>query len=671
MTIIRILPEAIANKIAAGEVVERPASIVKELLENSLDAGARRLDLAVEAGGKRLIRLEDDGCGMTRDDAMLAFERHATSKIRTIEDLFEVSTLGFRGEALPSIAAVSRVSLETRHASEPAGTQVEIAGGRMRDVREIPRASGTRMEVRDVFFNTPARRKFLKSESTELGHVASLVTHYALAHPEIAFRLTSLTHEVLNASPVGSYRDRIYQVMGANTLEQLVEIPPVERPMPVPAIDGAEEDSAPPEPVFVKLSGFVSRPEIQRLNRNQVYFFVNRRLVRDRLILHAIQEAYRNILPPSVYPVALIFIELPCREVDVNVHPAKTEVRFRHSGFIHDFARDSIRRALIASQPIESFPMGQGRSSFVDDLSREIDAQVKERLAEETPLPPAAALAPAGQDKSLRENLSPSAHPNPGFHLSRPQPLPETLRLPWESPKHAHENQNQSSGEIAGLQKQAAASDMYQRQVFVGGDSPPAKPSEFPLDLHPLGQVRESFIIATNVDGLWIIDQHVAHERILFERHLRQRRDQHVEGQRLLLPIIVELNPQQLATFREIAQELAASGFDVEPFGQRTLAIKTAHADIRAEDAERLLIEILDGIGPEARAISLEALRGKIAASVACHAAIKINTPLDPKKMEWLIRELSRTDCPMACPHGRPIVLRYSLREIEKAFKRI
>jgi DNA mismatch repair protein MutL len=666
MTIIRILPEAIANKIAAGEVVERPASIVKELLENSLDAEARRLELAVEAGGKRLIRLEDDGVGMTGDDAMLAFERHATSKIKTIDDLFEVSTLGFRGEALPSIAAVSRVSLETRHASEPAGTQIEIAGGRLRDVREIPRSSGTRLEVRDVFFNTPARRKFLKSESTELGHIASLVTHYALARPEVAFRLTSLTNEVLNVSPAANYRDRIYQVLGATTLEQLVEIPRVERPMPMPNVEDA--DLAPPEPVVVKLLGFVSRPEIQRLNRNQIYFFVNHRLVRDRLILHAIQEAYRNILPPSVYPVALIFIELPPREVDVNVHPAKTEVRFRHSGFVHDFARDSIRRALIAAKPIESFPMARRRSSFVDELSHEIDAMVKERMAEDAPSKDAVERIAA---RSSGENFTPRDAAANAFRLSPPHPPPETLRLPLGLPP------------AESLGHSAAAALVQEERTEDVVPSPPQdtglKPAEaafgpageLPVDLYPLGQVRDSFIIAANAEGLWIIDQHVAHERILFERHLRQRSEQKVEGQRLLMPIIVELQPQQLATFQEIASELTANGFEVEPFGQRTLAIKTTPADIRADDAQRLLIEILDGVGPEARAVSLDAMRGKIAASVACHAAIKINTPLDAKKMQWLIRELSRTDCPMACPHGRPIVLRYSLREIEKAFKRI
>ena len=360
MSIIRILPEAVANKIAAGEVVERPASVVKELLENSLDAGANRVEIAIEGGGKRLIRIVDDGEGMTHDDALLAFERHATSKIRSAEDLFEISTLGFRGEALPSIAAVSRLVLETRHASEKSGTRVEIAGGKLRDVKEVAWPQGTSIEARDLFYITPARRKFLKSESTELGHIATLVTHYALAHPEKSFRLASLTNEILNVPPVASHRERMYQVMGGQILEQLLEITPVERRILLAASpDAGEEGDAPGEAPIIRVQGFISRPDVQRLNRNNVYFFVNRRLVRDRLILHAITEAYRNILPAGVFPVALIFLEIPPREVDVNVHPSKTEVRFRHGNFVHDLVRDSIRQTLLATRPVATFPMSR------------------------------------------------------------------------------------------------------------------------------------------------------------------------------------------------------------------------------------------------------------------------------------------------------------------------
>ena len=312
MSIIRILPEAVANKIAAGEVVERPASVVKELLENSLDAGAGRVEISVEGGGKRLMRIVDDGQGMTHDDALLAFERHATSKIRSAEDLFEISTLGFRGEALPSIAAVSRLVLETRHISENSGTRVEIAGGKLRDVKELAWPRGTSIEVRDLFYITPARRKFLKSESTELGHIATLATHYALAHPEKSFRLTSLTNDILNVSPVSSHRERLYQVLGGQSLEQLLEMTPVERRIMFAASQEADEAIGPSEPPpQVRVHGFISRPEVQKLNRNNIYFFVNRRLVRDRLILHAITEAYRNILPAGIFPVALIFLVIP------------------------------------------------------------------------------------------------------------------------------------------------------------------------------------------------------------------------------------------------------------------------------------------------------------------------------------------------------------------------
>jgi len=663
MSIIRILPEAVANKIAAGEVVERPASVVKELVENSLDAGADRIELAVEAGGKRLIRVEDNGSGMSHDDALLAFERHATSKIRSAEDLFDVATLGFRGEALPSIAAVSRLVLQTRHASEPAGTRLEIVGGKLRDVSELARPDGTHIEVRELFFNTPARRKFLKAESTELGHVATLVTHYALAHPDKSFRLASLTNEIVNVSPVPDSRQRIYQLLGGQLLEQLIEITPVERQMPVYALPGGpDEGYGGDQPSPVRLWGFVSRPEIQKLNRNSIYFFVNRRLVRDRLILHAITEAYRNVLPPSVFPVALIFLELPPAEVDVNVHPSKTEVRFRHSGFIHDFARDSIRQRLMASRPVAAFPLPKGSAprSAVDD------AEVAEALGEEPPLlrgpegrfpqPPGA--AEPGSQSGWRSPSAPAGtRHDAGFRLSAPQPAPQPGVLPL--------------GEDApALATTAAAASPSPPDVgsLPGLDRRGA--SEFPTDLKPLGQVEESFIVATNADGLWIIDQHVAHERVLFERHQRLRRERRVEGQRLLLPVIVELRPEQQATLGEIAEELGANGFEVEPFGQRTVAIKTAPADIAPQGVERLLLEILDEVGPELRALSLEVLRNKISASVACHAAIKVNMTLDRNKMEWLLRELARTECPMACPHGRPIVLRYGLKDIQKAFKR-
>src|SRR5436309_1436048 len=358
---IHVLSENVANKIAAGEVVERPASVVKELLENSLDAGATRVKIQVEAGGKKLIQITDNGCGMVRDDALLAFERHATSKIKNAEDLLNIATLGFRGEALPSIGSVSRLRLETRAADQDAGTIVEIAGGKIFRVDEAGLPAGTSITIRDLFFNTPARKKFLKAESTELSHIASLVTHYALAHPEKHFELHSATNALLVAPPVAGHRERVYQVFGQETLEQLIPlaaVQPLERvglPQPPPWRRDPDDEAEKTEPGEVRLHGFVSKPEIQKLNRNSIFIFVNGRLIRDRLIQHGLTDAYRNILPPTVFPVVLLFLEMPNAEVDVNVHPSKTEVRFRQQTVIHDFLRDSVRAALMKARPVPQF----------------------------------------------------------------------------------------------------------------------------------------------------------------------------------------------------------------------------------------------------------------------------------------------------------------------------
>src|SRR5271167_3778130 len=359
---IHVLSETVANQIAAGEVVERPASVVKEMLENSLDAGATRIKISVEAGGKKLIQITDNGCGMVRDDAMLAFERHATSKIKNAEDLLSVATLGFRGEALPSIASVSRLRLETRDAEAAAGTVLEINGGKMARVEEAGLPAGTSITVRDLFFNTPARKKFLKAESTELSHIASLVTHYALAHPEKHFELHSATNSMLVAPPVAGYSERVYQVFGKETLDQLIPVAAVQAlervglPQPPPwRREVSEEPAEAIDPGEMRLHGFVSKPEIQKLNRNSIYVLVNGRLIRDRLVQHGLTEAYRNIIPPTVYPVVLLFLELPPGEVDVNVHPSKTEVRFRQPSVMHDFVRDTVRAALMKARPAPQF----------------------------------------------------------------------------------------------------------------------------------------------------------------------------------------------------------------------------------------------------------------------------------------------------------------------------
>ena len=670
---IHVLPEHVANKIAAGEVVERPASVVKELLENALDAGATRIKISVEAGGKKLIQITDNGCGMVRDDAMLAFERHATSKIKDAEDLLSVATLGFRGEALPSIASVSRLRLETRDAGAAAGTILEINGGKIARVEEAGLPEGTSITVRDLFFNTPARKKFLKAESTELSHIASLVTHYALAHPEKHFELHSATNAMLVAPPVAGYSERVYQVFGKETLDQLIAVAAeqalehVGLPQPPPwrrvEKDESDDEAAPADPGKMRLHGFVSKPEIQKLNRNSIYVFVNGRLIRDRLIQHGLTEAYRNIIPPSVYPVVLLFLELPPGEVDVNVHPSKTEVRFRQPTLMHDFVRDTVRAALMKARPAPQFTTEirahATASSGLTPGAREWEPPSD--LATASGAPARALYDPAG---------------GAGFALQAPSLPALSARFQFEGGIAVEAN---AAIPVArGLDSFAEATP---ETIPDNGCAPALDVSENASEedstlaalstLRPLGQIRNSFILAVNEDGLWIVDQHVAHERVLFERILKQRAAQKVESQRLLMPIVLELSPAQQAIFAEIADELQHNGFEAEPFGARSVAVKVAPAGVDAAAVEHMLHELLDQISREEQSLNLEKIRGRIAASIACHAAIKVNMPLEQNKMDWLLAELAKTDHPMSCPHGRPVVLRYSVKDIQKAFKRI
>jgi len=671
MSRIRILPESVANKIAAGEVVERPASVVKELLENALDAGAGTIRIETEAGGKRMIRVIDDGHGMTHDDALLAFERHATSKLRTADDLLSIATLGFRGEALPSIAAVSRLLLETRDAAEAEGTRIEFAGGKLLNVKPAGLPAGTTISVADLFYSVPARRKFLKSDTTELGHIASLVTHYALANPSRQFALTTPTQEIINCPPAEKLADRVYQLFGRQALDELVEIPAVCAPFRAaitePELEPGEEKST------LTVAGFTSRPEIQRPNRNGIYIFVNRRLVRDRLVLHAIHEAYRNILPPTVFPATLLFLDMPYDEVDVNVHPAKIEVRFRRSQFVHDFTRDAIRQALMSARPIASFAAAAGTAP-PQALSAAAPPGIPPGAASSfhpiSPAPagsgiPHAAIPPM-EEMCSNLGIGSGVGSDGGFDLTSAPLQPVVQRFSFEP------GSTFSGGAVPSVAPAPQTRNWVGNLAGANGDAPASLPHpEQIVDLKPLGQVSSSFIVAINSEGLWIVDQHVAHERVLFEQHLEARRAGKVESQRMLMPPVVELSPRQIVIYEKIAEELAANGFEVEPMGPRSVAIQSVPAGVGAGDAEKLLTEILDGLGPENAAISIDTLQSKIAASTACHAAIKVNMPLDHTKMERLLAELAKTDCPMSCPHGRPVVLRYSVKEIERAFQRI
>jgi DNA mismatch repair protein MutL len=584
--------------------------------------------IEVEAGGRKRIRVVDDGCGMGRDDAMLALERHATSKLRDADDLLSIATLGFRGEALPTIGAVSRFLLETHDGRERTGTRIEINGGKLIAVEDAGLPAGTSITVNDLFYNTPARRKFLRAESTELSHVSSLVTHYALAYPEKSFQLRTAVGDLINVPPASSLRDRVFQLLGQELLDDIVEFGPTEKQMEIRLPVAGEAESA----ATLRLKGFISRPQIQKLNRNSIYLFVNRRMVRDKVLLHSIQDAYRNLMPAHCFPVALLFLELPHTEVDVNVHPAKTEVRFRHQTQVHDLVRDTLRQVLIGARPMPEFP--EPADNF--------------------------AASPRAE----------SSVPAP-LVLGNPAPQPFAQRLPMQSAYSLP-----STASMRELSDALYASSQAETPVASSQQSITtalaATPDSLDLrELHPLGQVRDSFIVAATPSGLWLIDQHAAHERVLYEKFAFERDHGKVESQRLLLPIVLRLTPGQMSLWSNILGEMEHAGFDAEPFGQNTIAVKAVPASVRSDDIEKLLHEIIGTFERESRSFTEESARQRIAASVACHSAIKINTPLEPAKMQWLIEALAATKFPMSCAHGRPTVLRYSLKEILKAFHRI
>lgn len=693
---IHVLSDQVANQIAAGEVVERPASVVKELLENSIDAGATRIRIDVEAGGRKLIRITDNGHGMVRDDALLAFERHATSKLRTSDDLLSISTLGFRGEALPSIASVTRLVMETRAAAldgtpaEEVGTLVEIAGGSMLRADPAGVPVGTTITIRDLFFNTPARRKFLKSEQTELSHIAALVTHYALAHPKRHFELHTATQALLVAPAVANSGERLFQIFGRDTSQLMLPIAAEmdfrRAGLPEPPPWKREQDYEPPNPGFLRISGFVSKPELQKLNRNSIYVFVNQRLIRDRLILHALTEAYRNILPPTSFPVVLLFLEMPPEEVDVNVHPAKTEVRFRQPAFVHDFLRDTVRTTLVQARPAASFMAAltggahDPASSLNIDVSPLPGEPSPDRVLRSAPAQQAGLYAPGsaalrGVDRPVFqpgartsfpasvETMGPQSEADPQPGDAVPFALAPVDLPPVPAPLSFGEQT------IPVGYPETAGAHVQPDQPVAG--SPHVADTLYALSaLKPLGQLRDSFILATNEEGLWIIDQHVAHERVLFEKVLRERETEGAQRQRLLMPLLVDLLPAQMVRFAELAEELDRNGFEAEPFGPRTLAIKAAPVGLEGRELETTIEDLLSAPSLDEQTENASTRRRRIAASIACHAAIKINTPLDTAKIAWLLDALAKTEHPTSCPHGRPIALRYSHRDIARAFQR-
>ena len=700
MSIIRVLPDHVANQIAAGEVVERPASVAKELVENAIDAGSTRIVIDVEAGGRRLLKVSDDGDGMVRDDAVLAFERHATSKISNSEDLSTIATLGFRGEALASIASVARVELTTRTEAGTAATRVLIEGGKMRDVKDAAHPRGTTVAVRDLFFNVPARRKFLRSEATESFHLTNLVTHYALAHPEIAFTLTNNGREVLRVAPANDLRERAYQVFGTEFLDNLLEV------------GGGHEKIA-------RVSGFISAPRDRRTSRDAQYLFVNGRFVRDRLVSRALSEGYRAVLPHGVYPAALLFIAIPLEEVDVNVHPAKTEVRFRRAAAVSDAVREAVRAALASAGYVraDANQLSQVDQSVPTNVESAMSAAASEAssvsvggICSSANAEAGVTFEPASQPRiefsSIQneesfadetEEVTPksdTARDLEAIMRQAQREQPVASDPPFEIPASSISGQGTSQTVGEGLLQSPVSSLQSADRggsppVIEGAAAQPGKPVSLPplasaekfarevsveslsTDIRPLGQLDESFIIATDSEGLLLIDQHVAHERILFDKYRALESTRLAESQQLLIPETFDLTPAQVSIFDVIATELEGYGFELMRLSGRTVAIKAAPADLPAGEARNMLAEILDTVDAEKKGGARETLRDDIAASLACHAAIKVNMPLSPEKMRWLIDRLLKTSSPTTCPHGRPVILRLATRDILKGFHRI
>jgi DNA mismatch repair protein MutL len=617
MNKIRVLPEILANRIAAGEIVERPASVVKELVENSIDAGSRSVHVAIRSGGRSLIQVRDDGVGMNQDDAILAFEHHATSKLETAQDLSAIATLGFRGEALPSIASVSRLTLKTRPDDPDAvsGTQLEIQGGTLRSVKPVSWDRGTEISVRDLFFNVPARRKFLKSNDTESGHIARHVTHYALAYPEIRFALQSGDRVLLDTVAVTTIRERIYQVFGEDFLDNMVEL---------------SGSSGP-----VRIHGFCSRPHEQRTNAYSQYFFVNRRIVRDKVITGALREAYRRCMPAAAYPVVVLFLELPFDQVDVNAHPAKIEIRFHNQSSIYNLVRESVARALSQDFVVPEFGIS-GARAYPDEMPEKETQYVKDAGS----VPDITSL----NDPPINER-----HPDAGQH---------GFQFPPRDIVNGHTSTAENHSNLR------IQPDMLLDSKRETGES------LLPESVRILGQYRDSYIIACDRQGLLIIDQHVAHERILYEKLANSLKNREVETQGLLNPLSLDLAPHHVALIEKVMPELKRSGFYVEPFGGTSIIVRSAPAFAGESDCRELLKEILESLDAEDRGVDIERIRDRIAVSTACREAIKKNMPLSMEKMQWLIDQLAQTRIPTSCPHGRPIILRFSNYEIEKKFGR-
>jgi DNA mismatch repair protein MutL len=650
MNRIRLLPEHVANQIAAGEVVERPASVVKELVENALDAGARRITVEVQAGGRSLVRVTDDGQGMSRDDALLALERHATSKIQRAEDLAAIATMGFRGEALPSIASVSRFTLTTRERAGDAleATRVVVHGGKMVEVKAAGAPPGTSVEVRQLFFNLPARRKFLRTEQTELAHIQHYLTLAALAHPEVAFtvlhdgRLVWELPAVTGAGRLAALGERLRALHGADQ-----PLLPVEFTGELPAL-AAEEPGAAVAGTPLHLWGFIGAPGVSRATRDQQHVFVNRRPVENRGLNHALLEGYHNALMKGRYPVCCLFLEVDPAEVDVNIHPAKREVKFHRERAVRQLMAEAVRDALLAFHRPPSPESGVPSPKPPGAPGGSFKAQGSPpSLPGRSPLP---ASPPTPEPIELPHFTAPAAGTVPAPVRPEQPPLPMGFARPAAPPSQAGPETADPARPPAPL-------------------AAPVPLLSIPLRL--VGVIGRLYVVLESDRGLVLMDQHAAHERILYEQMLtRVEQGGEAPSQRLLLPETVELAPRDAQFLRENLATLTRLGVGLSEFGERTFLLDALPPFVKTSDARRFVLELVDELKAAGQAVNAWRLGEGVVAKTVCRHAVKANDPLSGPELENLVNDLRRCAMPYTCPHGRPTLIELSLRELEKKFGR-
>jgi DNA mismatch repair protein MutL len=668
MNRIRLLPEQVANQIAAGEVVERPASVVKELVENALDAQAARVTVEIQAGGRSLVRVVDDGQGMSRDDALLCLERHATSKIRRAEDLAAITTMGFRGEALPSIASVSRFTLTTREraADSPEGTQIVISGGKILEVKAAGSATGTTVEVRQLFFNLPARRKFLRTEETESAHIQHYLTLAALAYPEVAlvfqrdgrlvWQLPAVKAGSDAASRLAALRERLRALYGGE--QKLLT---VDYSAEIRSTDDFEDATSTPSSTHFRLWGFIGAPGVSRSTREDQHLFVNRRPVENRGLNFALLEGYHTALMKGRFPVCCLFLEIDPVAVDVNIHPAKREVKFHREAEVRRLAAQAVRQALLEfhagkSEPGQPKPAVQGAPS----LAVEPAAAHADRQAEQSALP----NFPAALEPAPAQPATPAAQQPPlrmGFSPATPASLPTT------SPE--------SPGARPGAptrEPQAAHSHLIPPPSTSLSPTLPAEPVPLlNVPLRLVGVIGRLYVVLESDRGLVLLDQHAAHERILFEQMLnRLEQNDQAASQRLLLPETVELSARDASFLREQLPALTRLGVGLSEFGERTFLLDALPPFVKATDARRFVVELVDELKATGRELNSLRLGEHTVAKTVCRHAVKANDPLAGRELESLVEDLRHCAMPYTCPHGRPTLIEMNFRELEKKFGR-